>query len=127
VVELSMANLVKCTLSADALSEIRRKVHGSRRTAAVLAENTPVGDIVSHDMKVITAFLAEDFEEIVVTLFTSRVHPEPWPEINSWDYPGPWVNRLTDGISSMLEEREFSHIFSKSGLYTLRIAKISEH
>jgi len=120
-----MANMIRCTLSADALSEIRRKVNNSRKDTSVSSKSAAAHEIVSHDMRVITAFLTEDFETSVTTLFTSRVEPEPWPEINSWDYPGPWVNAVTEEISSILEDREFSNIFSKSGLYSLRIAKIS--
>jgi hypothetical protein len=123
--EIAMENLVKCTLSADALSEIRRKVNNSRKDTSVSSKSAAAHEIVSHDMRVITAFLTEDFEASVTTFFTSRVQPEPWPEINSWDYPGPWVNAVTEEISSILEDREFSNIFSKSGLYSLRIAKIS--
>jgi len=124
-VEIAMANMVRCTLSADALSEIRRKVNNSRKDTSVSSKSAAAHEIVSHDMRVITAFLLDDFEELVSTLFSSRVQPEPWPEINSWDYPGPWINAMTEQISALLEDRDSGHIFAKSGLYTLRIAKIS--
>jgi len=122
--EYLMEKMVSCTLSADGLSEIRRKVYGSRKDTSVLVGTTSTSDMTSHDMRVITAFLAEDFEALVLTLFNERVQPDPWPEINSWDYPGPWLNAITEEISSMLEDRDSGFLFSKSGLYTLKIARI---
>ena len=120
-----MASMVRCTLSADALSEIRRKVNNSRKDTSVSSETAATHEIISHDVRVITAFLLDDFEELVTELFTTRVQPEPWPEITSWEYPGPWINAMTEQISGFLEDRDLGHIFAKSGLYTLRISKIN--
>jgi len=112
-------------LSADALSEIRRKVHKSRKDSSLPTQEVFSEEVISHDMRVITEFIAEEFEEDVVALFNSRVRPEPWPEINSWEYPGLWVNPISQSVIGILEEEESAYIFSKSGSHHLHISKIS--
>ena len=119
-----MESMVTCTLSADALSEIRRKVHTSRKDASLPTVEAFSEEIISHDVRVIAEFIAEEFEDDVVELFKSRVRPEPWPEILSWDYPGPWINPVSEIVMRILEEDDSAYIFSKSGSHNLNISKI---
>ena len=119
-----MEGLVSCQLSADAVSEVRRKVHQTRKTAALLVSDVVSAEIISHDVRVIAEFLAEEFEDDVVELFRSRVAPDPWPEITSWDYPGPWVNAHSETLVRILDSEASVNIFSKSGSYTLRISAL---
>ena len=119
-----MEGLVSCLLSADALSEMRRKVHQTRKTAALPVSDVVSAEIISHDVRVIAEFLTEEFEDDVVELFRSRVAPDPWPEITSWDYPGPWLNAQSETLLRILDSEESVNIFSKSGSYTLRISAL---
>jgi hypothetical protein len=119
-----MEGLVSCQLSADALSEMRRKVHQTRKTASLPVSDVVSAEIISHDVRVIAEFLAEEFEDDVVELFRSRVAPDPWPEITSWDYPGPWVNEHSETLIRILDSEASINIFSKSGSYTLRISAL---
>lgn len=119
-----MDAMVTCLLNADALSEIRRRVNKSRKDAALPTTEDGLEEIISHDMRVITEFMTEEFEEVVVLLFNSRVRPEPWPEINSWEYPGPWINPISENVIGILEEDDSAYIFSKSGSHNLHISKI---
>jgi hypothetical protein len=124
VEEEAMAGKVSCHLSADALSEMRRKVHHTRKTASLPTSEVVTAEIISHDVRVIAEFLAEEFEDDVVELFRSRVAPDPWPEITSWDYPGPWVNAQSETLVRILDSEASVNIFSKSGSYTLRISAL---
>ncbi len=119
-----MAGKVSCHLSADALSEMRRKVHHTRKTASLPTSEVVTAEIISHDVRVIAEFLAEEFEDDVVELFRSRVAPDPWPEITSWDYPGPWVNAHSETLVRVLDSEASVNIFSKSGSYTIRISAL---
>ena len=121
--EKAMEGLVSCQLSADALSEMRRKVNHTRKTASLPISDVVSAEIISHDVRVIAEFLAEEFEDDVVELFRSRVNPDPWPEITSWDYPGPWVNAHSETLIRILDSEASVSIFSKSGSYTLRISQ----
>ena len=122
--EKAMEGLVSCQLSADALSEMRRKVNHTRKTASLPISDVVSAEIISHDVRVIAEFLAEEFEDDVVELFRSRVQPDPWPELRSWDYPGPWVNKHSETLVRILDSEESINIFSKSGSYTLRISAL---
>ena len=122
--ESAMEGLVSCLLSADALSEMRRKVHHTRKTASLPISQVVTAEIISHDVRVIAEFLSEEFEDDVVELFRSRVAPDPWPEITSWDYPGPWVNEHSETLVRILDSEASVNIFSKSGSYTLRISAL---
>jgi hypothetical protein len=124
VEEEAMADRVSCQLSADALSEMRRKVHHTRKTASLPISDVVSAEIISHDVRVIAEFLAEEFEDDVVELFRSRVAPDPWPEITSWDYPGPWLNAHSETLVRILDSDAAVNIFSKSGSYTLRISAL---
>lgn len=121
--EKAMEGLVSCQLSADALSEMRRKVNHTRKTASLPISDVVSAEIISHDVRVIAEFLAEEFEDDVVELFRSRVAPDQWPEITSWDYPGPWVNAHSEALIRILDSEASVSIFSKSGSYTLRISQ----
>ena len=121
--EKAMEGLVSCQLSADALSEMRRKVNHTRKTASLPISDVVSAEIISHDVRVIAEFLAEEFEDDVVELFRSRVQPDPWPELRSWDYPGPWVNAHSETLIRILDSEASVSIFSKSGSYTLRISQ----
>ena len=121
--EKAMEGLVSCQLSADALSEMRRKVNHTRKTASLPISDVASEEIISHDVRVIAEFLAEEFEDDVVELFRSRVQPDPWPELRSWDYPGPWVNAQSETLVRILDSEASVSIFSKSGSYTLRISQ----
>ena len=121
--EKAMEGLVSCQLSADALSEMRRKVNHTRKTASLHISDVVSAEIISHDVRVIAEFLAEEFEDDVVELFRSRVQPDPWPELRSWDYPGPWVNAHSETLIRILDSEASVSIFSKSGSYTLRISQ----
>ena len=121
--EKAMEGLVSCQLSADALSEMRRKVNHTRKTASLPISDVVSAEIISHDVRVIAEFLAEEFEDDVVELFRSRVQPDPWPELRSWDYPGPWVNAHSEALIRILGSEASVSIFSKSGSYTLRISQ----
>jgi len=121
--EKAMEGLVSCQLSADALSEMRRKVNHTRKTASLPISDVVSAEIISHDVRVIAEFLAEEFEDDVVELFRSRVQPDPWPELRSWDYPGPWVNAQSETLIRILDSEASVSIFSKSGSYTLRISQ----
>lgn len=122
-----MEKMVLCTLNPDALSEIRRKVYASRKDTSLSPRTTVASDLIAHDKRVITEFLTEEFEEEVLALFNSRVSPEPWPDINSWEYPGLWQNGLSEQISLILDGSDSCFLFSKSGSHHLRISKISQH
>ena len=122
--ENAMEGMVSCLLSADALSEMRRKVHHTRKTASLPVSDVVSAEIISHDVRVIAEFLAEEFEDDVVELFRSRVAPDQWPEITSWDYPGPWLNAQSETLLRILDSEESVNIFSKSGSYTLRISAL---
>ena len=122
--EKAMEGLVSCQLSADALSEMRRKVNHTRKTASLPISDVVSAEIISHDVRVIAEFLAEEFEDDVVELFRSRVAPDQWPEITSWDYPGPWVNAQSETLLRILDSEASVNIFSKSGSYTLRISQL---
>jgi hypothetical protein len=122
--ENAMEGLVSCQLSADALSEMRRKVHQTRKTASLPVTDVVSAEIISHDVRVIAEFLSEEFEDDVVELFRSRVAPDSWPEITSWDYPGPWVNAHSETLIRILDSEAAVNIFSKSGSYTLRISAL---
>ena len=122
--EKAMEGLVSCQLSADALSEMRRKVHHTRKTASLPTSQVVTAEIISHDVRVIAEFLAEEFEDDVVELFRSRVAPDQWPEITSWDYPGPWVNAQSETLLRILDSEASVNIFSKSGSYTLQISQL---
>ena len=122
--ERAMEGLVSCQLSADALSEMRRKVNHTRKTASLPISDVASAEIISHDVRVIAEFLAEEFEDDVVELFRSRVQPDPWPELRSWDYPGPWVNAQSETLVRILDSESSVSIFSKSGSYTLRISQL---
>jgi hypothetical protein len=122
--EEAMEAMVSCLLSADALSEMRRKVHHTRKTASLPTSQVVTAEIISHDVRVIAEFLAEEFEDDVVELFRSRVAPDQWPEITSWDYPGPWVNAQSETLLRILDSEASVNIFSKSGSYTLRISQL---
>ncbi len=122
--ENAMEGLVSCQLSADALSEMRRKVNHTRKTASLPISDVVSAEIISHDVRVIAEFLAEEFEDDVVELFRSRVQPDPWPELRSWDYPGPWVNAHSETLIRILDSESSVNIFSKSGSYTLRISAL---
>ncbi|TRZ88166.1 MAG: hypothetical protein D4R83_00705 [Streptomycetaceae bacterium] len=119
-----MERKVSCHLSADALSEIRRKVYNSRKNTFSSKQEVSDNEIVSHDMRLIEEFITEEFEDEYVALFNSRVQPDPWPEINSWEYPGPWLNPISENLSRILDEKDAVYIFSKSGSYHLHISKI---
>lgn len=119
-----MEEMVSCLLSADALSEMRRKVHQTRKTASLPVSDAVSAEIISHDLRVIAEFLSEEFEDDVVELFRSRVTPDPWPEITSWDYPGPWVNAHSETLVRILDSEASVNIFSKSGSYSLRISAL---
>ncbi len=122
--EEAMAGMVSCQLSADALSEIRRKVHHTRKTASLPTSEVITAEIISHDVRVIAEFLAEEFEDDVVELFRSRVAPDPWPELTSYDYPGPWVNAHSETLVRILDSEASINIFSKSGSFSLRISAL---
>ena len=122
--ENAMEGMVSCLLSADALSEMRRKVHHTRKTASLPVSDVVSAEIISHDVRVIAEFLAEEFEDDVVELFRSRVAPDQWPEITSWDYPGPWLNAQSETLLRILDSEASVNIFSKSGSYTLRISAL---
>lgn len=122
--EEAMAGMVSCQLSADALSEMRRKVHHTRKTASLPTSEVVTAEIISHDVRVIAEFLAEEFEDDVVELFRSRVAPDPWPEITSWDYPGPWVNAQSETLMRILDSEASINVFSKSGSFSLRISAL---
>jgi hypothetical protein len=122
--EKAMEGLVSCQLSADALSEMRRKVNHTRKTASLPISDVVSAEIISHDVRVIAEFLAEEFEDDVVELFRSRVAPDQWPEITSWDYPGPWLNAQSETLLRILDSEASVNIFSKSGSYTLRISAL---
>ena len=116
---------VNCLLSADALSEIRRKVHKSRKDSFSPQQEVSAAEILSHDTRLIEEFITEEFESEYVALFNSRVQPDPWPEINSWEYPGPWLNPISENLSRILDGKDAVYIFSKSGSYTLHVSKIA--
>ena len=116
---------VTCLLSADALSELRRKVHHTRKTASLPTRDVVNAEIISHDMRVIAEFVTEEFEEDVVELFRSRVQPDPWPLLTSWDYPGEWVNTHSETLMRILDGEKSVNIFSKSGDHSIRITTIS--
>ena len=120
----AMEGLVSCQLSADAVSEMRRKVNHTRKTASLPISDVASAEIISHDVRVIAEFLAEEFEDDVVELFRSRVQPDPWPELRSWDYPGPWLNAHSETLVRILDSEAAVNIFSKSGSYTLRISAL---
>ena len=122
--EEAMAGMFSSHLSADALSEMRRKVHHTRKTASLPIGEVVTAEIISHDVRVIAEFLAEEFEDDVVELFRSRVTPDPWPEITSWDYPGPWVNAHSETLVRILDSEASINIFSKSGSFSLRISAL---
>lgn len=119
-----MAGMVSCHLSADALSEVRRKVHQSRKDAALPVAQVVSAEMISHDVRVIAEFIAEEFEADVVALFHARVEPDPWPELTSWDYPGAWHNVHSETLVRILDSEKSANIFSKSGSYTLRISTL---
>jgi hypothetical protein len=116
---------VTCLLSADALSEVRRKVHHTRKTASLPTTADVTPEIISHDMRVIAEFITDEFEEDVVELFRSRMQPDPWPELTSWDYPGAWVNTHSETLIRILDGEKSINIFSKSGDHSIRISTIS--
>jgi hypothetical protein len=116
---------VSCLLSADALSEVRRKVHHTRKTASLPTRDVISAEIISHDLRIIAEFLTEEFEADVVTLFESRVQPDPWPLLTSWDYPGAWVNTHSETLIRILDGEKSVNIFSKSGDHSIRISTIS--
>jgi len=116
---------VTCQLSADALSEVRRKVHHTRKTASLPVRDVVNAEIISHDMRVIAEFLTEEFEADVITLFESRVQPDPWPLLTSWDYPGEWVNTHSETLIRILDGEKSVNIFSKSGDHSIRISTIA--
>lgn len=122
--EEAMAGMVSCQLSADALSEMRRKVHHTRKTASLPTSEVITAEIISHDVRVIAEFLAEEFEDDVVELFRSRVAPDPWPELTSYEYPGPWVNAHSETLVRILDSEASINIFSKSGSFSLRISAL---
>jgi hypothetical protein len=111
-----MEAMVSCNLSADATTEIRRKVHKSRADSPLVTKEAIDREIISHDVRVI--------EEDFVLLFNLRVQPEPWPDINSWEYPGPWVNPISESLIRILDGEDSVYIFSKSGSFHLKIVKI---
>lgn len=119
-----MAGMFSSQLSADALSEVRRKVHQTRKVAALPTTQVVTPEIIAHDVRVIAEFLAEEFEADVVELFRSRVAPDPWPEVTSYEYPGPWVNANSETVVRILESEAKVNIFSKSGSYTLQISAL---
>lgn len=122
--ENAMEGMVSCLLSADALSEMRRKVHHTRKTASLPTSEVVTAEIISHDVRVIAEFLAEEFEDDVVELFRSRVAPDPWPEVTSYEYPGPWVNAHSETLVRILDSEASVNIFSKSGSFSLRISAL---
>ena len=122
--EEAIAGMVSCQLSADALSEMRRKVHHTRKTASLPTSEVITAEIISHDVRVIAEFLAEEFEDDVVELFRSRVAPDPWPELTSYEYPGPWVNAHSETLVRILDSEASINIFSKSGSFSLRISAL---
>ena len=119
-----MEAMVSCNLSADATTEISRKVHKSRADSPLVTKEAIDREIISHDVRVIEEFMAEEFEEDFVLLFNLRVQPEPWPDINSWEYPGPWVNPISESLIRILDGEDSVYIFSKSGSFHLKIVKI---
>lgn len=126
-----MQAMVSCQLSADALSEVRRKVHQTRKDAKLPTTSgedvqARLAEIISHDVRVITEFVTEEFEADVVALFTSRVAPDEWPEPTSWDYPGPWINSVDEIVTRILDGDDSAFIFSKSGDHNLRITKLTQ-
>lgn len=120
-----METRVSCLLSADALSEIRRKVYKSRQASFSPKQEVSGDEIVSHDTRLIEEFIAQEFEAEYVAMFNSRAQPDPWPEINSWEYPGPWLNPISENLSRILDDKGAVYIFSKSGSYHLHISKIA--
>lgn len=114
-----------CLLSADALSEIRRSVYKSRKDSFTTGQAVGGDEIISHDTRLIKEFISQEFDEEYVAMFNARVQPDPWPEINSWEYPGAWLNPLSENLSRILNDKDAVYIFSKSGSYTLLISKIA--
>jgi hypothetical protein len=114
---------IQCLPSLDLLSELRRRVHNSRKDTSLPLIGDATADLIAHDCRIITAVLAEDFEAFVVELFELRMQVEPWPDIRSWDFPGDWISPLTPAAQELLEEDEFVHAYSKSGNYTIKICR----
>jgi hypothetical protein len=67
---------LQCLPSHDLLSEIRRRVHNSRKDTSLPLFGDATADLIAHDCRIITAVLAEDFEAFVVELFENgcRLH-----------------------------------------------------
>jgi hypothetical protein len=114
---------LQCLPSHDLLSEIRRRVHNSRKDTSLPLFGDATADLIAHDCRIITAVLAEDFEAFVVELFEKRMQVAPWPDIRSWDFPGDWISPLTPAAHELLEEDDFVHAYSKSGNYTIKICR----
>jgi len=94
---------LQCLPSHDLLSEIRRRVHNSRKDTSLPLFGDATADLIAHDCRIITAVLAEDFE--------------------AFDFPGDWISPLTPAAQELLEEDDFVHAYSKSGNYTIKICR----
>lgn len=115
---------VRCSPSADFLSELRRKVHKSRQEMpGQMRTDMSPDQLVAHDLRVIVDFLTEEFAAYVVELFQGRQSLEQWPDIYSWEYPGDWVSESNPALSELLGEDNFVYIFSISGNYSLKFMR----
>ena len=114
---------LQCLPSHDLLSEIRRRVHNSRKDLSLPIHGDATEDLIEHDCRIITALLVEDFEALIVELFEVRMQVAPWPDIRSWDFPGDWISPLTPRAQELLEADDFAYAYSKSGDYTIKICR----
>jgi hypothetical protein len=114
---------LQCLPSQDLLSELRRRVHNSRKDTSLPLIGDAPEELIAHDCRVMAALLAEDFEALIVELFESRTQVDPWPDIRSWDFPGEWISPITPSAQELLETDDFAFAYSKSGDYTIKICR----
>lgn len=114
---------LQCLPSHDLLSEIRRRVYNSRKDLDLPIFGDATESLIFHDCKVIASLLAEDFEEHILELFEVRRSVNPWPQIQSWDFPGDWISPITNRAEELLSTDDFAYAYSKSGDYTIKICR----
>ena len=111
--------------SQDTGSELRRKVHRSRRDRGILSGAGGPVIALDRELEIIAEFLLEEFGALTATGYREAVSPEDLPELTSWHYPGEWVTPLFDDLTGHLVRDGRGFLFSNSGAYTIRLLQCS--
>lgn len=112
-------------------SELRRKVNDSRKVKSIDSAVVDNSQLRDHDKAVIVSFLEDEFSSFILKIWQEAQHPEPWPNLQDWGFPGVALIALAERhelgeFFQPLMSKGSVFIISHSGLYNAKLSLVRD-